>query len=536
MRFAALATPLTLLAVALPFLFCFTQPPLTNFWPLVASGACAVVLAGLALLRSPQRSSGCGMPAPGAFPAGAPVSADHLAWGLVCAALVASGVGLLQYFLGDPGMVGVQPSTPGQAIGNLRQRNQQASLLSMGVWAVLWLQAGGAARSPDGRSAVAAGAGLALLALGSAATASRTGGLQWLMVVALAWRWPAARRFALAALAFYALAAGALPMLLQAGGGGASEGLFKRFLGEQADYTSRTVLWSNVVHLIAQKPWTGWGWGELDYAHYVTLFPGRRFSVLLDNAHNLPLQLAVELGLPAAVLLCGGVLLWVVRRAPWRECQPAQQLAWGILAIVGVHSLLEFPLWYGPFQLVVVLSVWLLCAPSLPRWLGARAVRAGVAGAAVAAVALGVQVGWDFYRVSQLYRPVSERAAAFQSDTARKVADVRFFRDQVDFARLTTTEVTPGNAEWVFGTATRLLHFSPEPRVIEPLIQSARLLGQDEVAIYHRERYRIAYPDDYARWNGRAAGVADTASSFAQGVSAGASAPASLKKATTQAR
>ena len=506
MPFAALATPLTLLAVALPFLFCYTQPPLTNFWPLMASGACAAALVLLALLRPPEQPSGvCTLP-PRVFAAAAPVRAEHLAWGLVVAAVVASGIGLLQYFVGDPGIVGVQPSTPGQAIGNLRQRNQQASLLSLGVWAVLWLWAGGAARPSRGRQAWAAGAALALLAVGSAATASRTGGLQWLMVVGLACFWPAARRFALAALAVYVLAAWGLPVLLEAVGGGVSKGMFKRFLGEDADYDSRTVLWSNVVHLIGQKPWTGWGWGELDYAHYVTLFPGGRFAVLVDNAHNLPLQLAVELGLPAAALLCGAVLVGVMWGAPWRERQPARQLAWGVLAIVGVHSLLEFPLWYGPFQLVVALSVWLLCAQSLPRWMGARAVRAGLGGATLAAVALGAWVGWDFYRVSQLYKPASERPVGLRNDTARKVGATPFFKEQVDFAALTTTRLTQANAAQVFAMANALLHFSPEPRVIEPLIESAVLLGKSDVAAYHITRYRMAYPASYARWSVRAQG------------------------------
>ncbi len=518
MLFSAIATPLTLLAVALPFLFCFTQPPLTNFWPLMASWTCGAVLVLLTLSRPNGRPEGvryggasapCAS-SPKAFPTGAVVSAEHLALGLVCASVVASVIGLLQYFLGDPGIVGVQPSTQGQAIGNLRQRNQQASLLSMGVWALLWLvERGSVPRwwrgGRVGTVWVAPGV-LALLAVGSAATASRTGGLQWLLVVGLACFWPAARRYALAALAVYVLAAWVLPVLLEQAGGGVSKGMFKRFLGEDADYDSRTVLWSNVVHLIAQKPWTGWGWGELDYAHYVTLFPGGRFAVLVDNAHNLPLQLAVELGLPAAALLCGAVLGGVMWGAPWRERQPARQLAWGVLAIVGVHSLLEFPLWYGPFQLVVVLSVWLLCAQSLPRWMGAHAVRAGLAGATLAAVALGAWVGWDFYRVSQLYKPASERPVGLRNDTARKVGATPFFKEQVDFAALTTTRLTQANAAQVFAMANALLHFSPEPRVIEPLIESAVLLGKSDVAAYHITRYRMAYPASYARWSVRAQG------------------------------
>ena len=61
MPFATMATPLTLLALALPFLFCFTQTPINNFWPLLASWVCGAVLVLLALARcgsSPGRDQG----------------------------------------------------------------------------------------------------------------------------------------------------------------------------------------------------------------------------------------------------------------------------------------------------------------------------------------------------------------------------------------------------------------------------------------------------------------------------------------------
>ena len=80
------------------------------------------------------------------------------------------------------------------------------------------------------------------------------------------------------------------------------------------------------------------------------------------------------------------------------------------------------------------------------------------------------------------------------------MADTRLFARQVEFARLTTTPVTRDNAPAQYAMALRLLHFSPEPRVIAPLIDSARLLGLDAQAAFHEERFRQAYPDDYARW------------------------------------
>ena len=517
MSLAAVAASLTLLAVALPFLFCFTRAPSTNFWPVLFAWGCGVVLVLLAVLRGQRRPGRAAAGGASAEPpAWALVSAPHLALGLLCASLVAGVIGLLQYFWGDPGIAGVQPSVLGQAIGNLRQRNQQASLISMGVLAVFWLFEHRApalvAHCADRRQPLVRWlvngftlAALALLAAASAATASRTGAVQWLLVVGLLALWPVAgaRRpwgFVLAALFLYVLAAWGLPVVLEATSGAATEGLFTRLLVEAPGCTSRTVLWSNVLHLITQRPWLGWGWGELDYAHYVTQFPGTRFCVLLDNAHNLPLQLAVELGVPLALAVCGAIVAWVWCSRPWAERRSPRQLAWGILAVIGLHSLLEFPLWYGPFQLVALLAVCLLCPWPLPRWVSAPAFRLSVACLMLGVEALGAYVGWDYYRVSQLYLPLEERAPALRDDTVRKVGATPFFRDQVDFALLTTTGLTQNNASQVFAVANKLLHFSPEPRVIEPLIESAVMLGLDDEAAFHIERYRAAYPQDYARW------------------------------------
>ncbi|WP_395452956.1 Wzy polymerase domain-containing protein [Acidovorax delafieldii] len=518
MPFATMATPLTLLALALPFLFCFTQAPINNFWPLLASWGCGAVLVLLALAR-------CGS-SPGRYQEGetgvapALVSSRMLAAGLLVAALISAVIGLLQYFLGDPGLPGVQPSTLGQAIGSLRQRNQQATLLSLGVWALLWtlVQRQGRLEQPGSATPFQTGqawpgwltgwlvaCGLALLAMSSAATASRTGAAQWLLLLGLVvcWRVSWGRLVlgvGLVGLVLYGAAAWLLPRLLLDWTGFASDGLFVRILDEEPGCTSRRVLWANVLHLIAQKPWVGWGWGELDYAHYVTVFPGERFCVLLDNAHNLPLHLAVELGVPVALIFCAAVVVWVLREKPWRETDPARQLAWGILAPLGLHSLLEFPLWYGPFQLVTVLAVALLWRWQLPGWASSLGARRGAAGIIVAALATGAYVGWDFYRVGQLYKPLADRPPSLRQDTVRKVGNTPFFTDQVDFALLTTIELSPSNAGQVFGVANKLLHFSPEPRVIEPLIESATMLGLNDEAAFHLKRYRAAYPADYERW------------------------------------
>jgi len=453
------------------------------------------------------------------------------------AALLASAIGLLQYFDATAGLdPWVHASRPGQAMGNLRQRNQQATLLSMGVWALLWVVAQTQAYLSAGEHREAAGAGaplsrggprwslaligvltawaLALLAVGSAATASRTGLAQWLVLLVLLVLWRATLGrlvlvLALAGLVIYGVAGWLLPDLLRQWTGFQAEGLLARF-GDAPGCTSRGVLWSNVLYLIAQKPWFGWGWGELDYAHYVTLFPGQRFCVLLDNAHNLPLHLAVELGVPVAALACAAVLVWVWLARPWQERDPTRQLAWGILALVGLHSMLEFPLWYGPFQLITALAVFILWRrpgaadpQSVEGAVRRRWLRRGQVVLLLAVPAALAYAGWDYYRVSQVFRPAQERSPALRENTLQKVADTRLFADAVDFAVLTTTPVNTETAARVHVLANAMLHYSPEPRVIEPLIESAMLLGLDDEAAFHLRRYRAAYPADYARWAAR---------------------------------
>lgn len=482
--------------LVLPWLTAYTAGPTANVWPWLVSACCAV----LVWLFWRQLDAGL------------------IATTWVLAAAISAVTGLVQYFgLAQALSPWISQTGAGEAFANLRQRNHFATLTSIGLLALTAVLA----RHPPGpRVPGWAYAAMALLALGNAASSSRTGLLQWLLILALtaAWALRGQRRlalFALQALLAYGLAVVALPWLLSAATGLSSAGLLGR-LAETPGCGSRRVLWSNVLTLIAQKPWVGWGWGELDDAHYMTLYPGARFCDILDNAHNLPLHLAVELGIPLALAVCGGAG-WIVRRArPWRETDPTRQMAWGVLAVIMLHSLLEYPLWYGPFQMAFGLCVWMLWpAPREPAAGSRSYARAGAAARLVVATGLLAAVAyaaWDYHRISQLYLAPPARDPAYRDDTLDKVSGSWLFRNQVRFAELTTTALKRHNAQWTFDTATALLHYSPEPKVIEKVIESAVMLGRDDEALLHLVRYRAAFPRDYEKWryaNGLVGGPAD---------------------------
>ena len=475
--------------LVLPWLNPFAPGPTPSVGPLLFSWLCAAIVALLWV--------GWGR---SAF-AGSAARCVANAW--LVAALLSCLVAMAQYF-GYSASLGpwVSPTGLGEAYGNLRQRNQFATLTSIGLLALLWLVA-----QPRGLRTpwwLAAGA---LLALGNAASGSRTGLMQWVVIVVLlaVWRRSLERRVwvaGVAAVGFYLLAVRGLPWLLEIATGFQAPGLLGR-LQEEVGCSSRRVLWANVLHLIAQKPWLGWGWGELDYAHFITLYPGERFCDILDNAHNLPLHLAVELGVPVAILVCALLLRWVWVGRPWRVAEPTAQLAWGVLAVVGLHSLVEYPLWYGPFQMAVGLSVWLLIPPGSLASVDERnrgLAPVFVGGVAIFTIAVLAYAAWDYRRVSQLYLAQEARLPAYQTETLAKVRDSRLFRDQVEFAELTTTPITAVNAELMHALALDLLHFSPEPRVIEKVIESAVALHRDEEALWYLVRYRAAFAQAHANW------------------------------------
>ena len=121
----------------------------------------------------------------------------------------------------------------------------------------------------------------------------------------------------------------------------------------------------------------------------------------------------------------------------------------------------------------------------------------------VAAAVLTAVVGyaaWDYIRISQIYLPRDERLPAYEENTLAKAKASWLFARQVGFAELTLKAVTPANAAAMHALAERTVHFSPEPRVIVKLIESAELMGQRQEARDQAERFRIAFPDEYERW------------------------------------
>lgn len=438
-----------------------------------------------------------------------PIGLLWLLVALTAAALINAAEGLLQWLglAGDLWPWVADTERRGLAFGAFRQRNLFATFLCIGSVCVIWLV--------QLRRLTEAMAWFLVLILNFsvAASASRTGALELVALAVVGWAWRkqqpmAVTRLLLGQLLIFGLATLILPTVAHWHGFEFSSATAR--IASTAQDT-RLILWSNTLDLIWERPWFGWGWLGMGYGHYVTLFE-HRFNGLLDHAHNLPLQIAVEFGLPAlavfllALIVC---ICWSWRSRSFnciepKNCASDRRFAWMILLVIlGLHSMLEYPLWSAGFLFLTGLAIgYLLPATSPVNSFAIRVICSKYAGmlSAIALLSLSF-VAWQQYaKILEIYKvPFNMREA--QRAAISDASDAWLFRGYLDFAELGLTNVTPQNASAVRSRAEKLLHFSAEPRIIQPLLLSLWYLNETSALRFHAERFCRAFPDVFRRWS-----------------------------------
>ncbi len=108
--------------------------------------------------------------------------------------------------------------------------------------------------------------------------------------------------------------------------------------------------WKMLLDASTLQPWLGFGWGQIAQATFsvVARYPAQ--DGIFTHAHNLVLDLILWNGYPLGLALATFLAWWV-----WRVLKQAETLSQfvviGVLVVLGIHSLLEFPLTYAYFLL-----------------------------------------------------------------------------------------------------------------------------------------------------------------------------------------
>ncbi|WP_323949924.1 PglL family O-oligosaccharyltransferase [Aeromonas caviae] len=268
---------------------------------------------------------------------------DRLLYLLLGAVAIEALLGLVQYYLLVPGnWIGYDTQT-NRPYGIFQQPNVMASFMATGLSLAIWLELRGDANPwlKGLRYGVILATSLLLVVLQS--RVGQLGGVMALLLLSaqLGRERRLGRMLALVALG---ILLGLASQYLMAGA--------RRGLEIYQSGGMRSIYWPYAAKLIAQMPWTGWGYGSFESVflhHYMAdkaLNPAMvQIEYNLDHPHNEFLYWAVEGGLAPmlGMALMGGALLWRLSRAGWVKGAALLALVTPIL----LHTQTEYPFYHA---------------------------------------------------------------------------------------------------------------------------------------------------------------------------------------------
>jgi O-antigen ligase len=113
---------------------------------------------------------------------------------------------------------------------------------------------------------------------------------------------------------------------------------------------ARPRIWEASLLMFRASPLLGVGFRQFGWHHFALNpdMPQPRMLGFTDHAHNLLLHVLAEFGLVGFILLVAFAGLWIVGLVR-QPRTPAHWWIWAIALVLGVHSMLEYPLWYAFF-------------------------------------------------------------------------------------------------------------------------------------------------------------------------------------------
>lgn len=264
-----------------------------------------------------------------------------LAAGLIAAAVCVSARELVSRLHGVTG-----------SWGGVLQSNNYGDLLALGLASALYLHS---QVKPSRRllPTIAATA----IALGLSLTPSRSVWLYCLSMLGFAARWRRDQfKPLLTAIAVYLAfqklwSLGILPEQT-------TQTSAERLYQEIGGTPIRLHIWHVAWQLFAQSPWLGQGFGQFDWGYFQAEQPIAELGNRVEHAHNLILHLLAELGLLPTLLTIAMAAYWSIgvvgslnSDTVRADRQAGAFYVWllSAAAILGIHSLLEYPLWYAQF-------------------------------------------------------------------------------------------------------------------------------------------------------------------------------------------
>ena len=254
-------------------------------------------------------------------------------------------------------------------------------------------------------------------------------------------------------------------------------------------------------------PLLGVGFGEYAWRAFELSMdlPGPVPAGLDRHSHNLFLQLLAETGIAGFLCVAVPLASWLYRM-PWRHLSPACCWALGVLAIMGLHSMVEFPLWHANFLGVFTLLFGLASPAFATLHLGR--LRRGLLLLVLAAGGVAARSVWSDYRdFERWYLALEAKGARGQAPDVRAFDDLMALHETGSlfspyFERLLTEamELDERNLDDKLALNTQAMRIYPVPSVVHRQIVLLAFAGRDAEATRTLRAAITVYPVGTRKW------------------------------------
>ncbi len=437
-----------------------------------------------------------------------------LAWFFLAGGEISATVGILQHFNIHSFLdIFIAAKNHAAVYGNIGQTNHFATYISLALASLIFLFS--ASRMPVWVAILLALPLLFVLAL----SGSRSSGVYLFAVLVLSillyWRGTVctegvvAKRRLLIASFFQIIGFVFMQWLVQTNLFVAPTGTItgvERIFDQATNSSIRFYLWKEAWHMFLQSPLLGIGTGQFAWHHFqlAAVFKNTEIFGIYNNAHNIILHLLAETGLAGTLPVIGGIVIWLI--GIYKVKRQSLDLAlWWLLALAGIvslHSLHEFPLWYGHF---LGITAFLLGAGET-HFIPMRLPHIGK----LIMFLVLVLGSWVMVTVEQDYRQIESIMPA-QNNPNKSLTDTNstvlqalhqktLLSPYVDYALSSAMELNQEKLDLKLKVNQRVMKFHPSGPVTYKHAVLLALNGEDEAAIEQAEYAALAYPNDLGRF------------------------------------
>ncbi|HEX7811322.1 MAG TPA: Wzy polymerase domain-containing protein [Burkholderiales bacterium] len=428
-----------------------------------------------------------------------------LCWFLLAGTLLSAAIGLCQLWgIRSPLSPFMLPQIHGRIYANTGQPNHLANYLSLGLASLGYLYA----TRRIGWLATAIALLPLLMVMGFSGSRSVWLYVPALFLLAAVFHFSSRTQATLRLLGMTAVAgigllfATILPDLLSAATPSGLETIQGRLGNEGMRSPARMREWYEAWLMFREAPFLGIGYRRFAWHHFVLnaqLPPPRLFEGVVDNAHNLILHTMAEFGLLGLGVLLAGLLAWILGL---RRGEMSMQLWWllAVAAILGIHSMLEYPLWYAYFLGIAAVVAGL--SDRVPVTVG----RPGGGKLILVTVLL---LGWmalanlyqDYRTLQSLHRaaPQIGKGQPDKINTAEILLDLQQHSLLSPFVELALSRLMPldrGRIEDKVALNGAVMHFAPSADVAYRQAILLAMAGQGEQARVQWDLAEKNFPED----------------------------------------